>query len=60
MNKQDIWELWFTITITLCIIVLIFGMIPHSIKLFPNWPYYAIASFINFILCIYIGTKPEK
>lgn len=55
--KQSMWETWFVSSLCIFVAFLIVGVSQGSKQTFPNWPWFALASLINFLYCLYCGLK---
>lgn len=53
-KNQNYWEIWFVISTILFLSVLFIGALEPNLMWFP---YYVIATSINLIICIIVGSK---
>jgi len=58
--KQSMWETWFVASTVIFLAYIFVGTLEGSKTYFPNWCYFASASCINFLYCLYVGLKPRK
>ena len=58
--SQTMWETWFVSATTIFLAYIFIGMLEGSKTMFPNWCYFASLSCINFLYCLYVGTKPRE
>lgn len=57
--KQTMWEIWFTISVILLLSTIVIGTFENSRIEYPNWPYWAIITFINFCISLGYGMKKK-
>lgn len=56
-SKQTMWEMWFVTSVVGVLSTIFLGSLDGSVEMFPNYPYWASAVMINFLVCLYYGCK---
>jgi hypothetical protein len=55
--RQTMGETWFVASFIILFAYLFVGTLEGSMQMFPNWPYFAGLALINFLICLYYGTR---
>lgn len=58
-KKQVIWEMWLIISAFIFFAYFFVGILPNSIKEFPNWLIFFLLSVINLTVCIFKGIQTK-
>jgi hypothetical protein len=59
-NKQFLWENWFVISIIVFFACFFIGTLDNSKTTFPNWLIFMLATTLNLLACIIVGSIKHK